>query len=130
MKKLNQESLQKILTKLGRCKRFPGYSIAFYICEDTECIEEIISDYFHETPYEVTREGKSFTYTFSNGSYVICVSTDNIIPNKTTHIAYVDVSVKPELISESIKPHICEYVDASEMIIANPKPIYISETEN
>ena len=130
MKKLKPESEQKIKAKLNRLKHHPKYLIAAYIDGDVGDIEDLVTDFLYETPYEIQHRGSSFEIALQNGSKFIAVSTDDIISDLTTHIAFLDREVTEKLIAEKIRPHITEYiVESEDYCMANPNPIIISFSE-
>ena len=45
MKKLNPESAVKILNKIDRLERYGGYSIAIYLEDGIESVEELLREH-------------------------------------------------------------------------------------
>ncbi len=131
MKKLNPESAIKILSKLDRLERFGGYSIAIYLEDGIESVEELLREHLDFESPEIVRHGKSFVLNYPNGSRLIVASKENMIVEKTTHIIFIDHRITMNYVADKIKCHICEYVTDNGLMMANPNPIYISfEREN
>lgn len=131
MKKLNPESTIKILSKLDRLERFGGYSIAIYLEDGIESVEELLREHLDFESPEIIRHGKSFVLDYPNGSRLIVASKEKMVVGETTHIIFIDHRITINYVANKIQCHICEYVTDDGMTMANPNPIYISfEREN